>query len=271
MLGRDVVVAAQDAGHEVTACTRGDLDITDRDAISRAVARARPELVINCAAYTDVDGAEQDRASAVAVNASAPGHVAQAAADHEAWLIHISTDYVFDGAKRQPYVESDRPAPLSVYGASKLDGERAVAAGAPHRHTIIRTSWLFGTHGHCFPATIRRLAAERDRLTVVDDQVGCPTFTAHLAWALMQIAENPPLGVVHVAGDGHCSWFEFARATVRAADQTCEIKPGRTQDLGRPASRPAYSVLGTARREAPRLPGWEAGLAEFIAAGVPVS
>lgn len=270
MLGRDVVAAARGAGHEVAAFSHAELDITDREAVSAAVARTRPEVVINCAAYTNVDGAEQNRSSAFAVNADAAGHLARAAADHAAWLIHISSDYVFDGAKRAPYLESDRPAPLSTYGAAKLGGERGVAAEAPQSHTIVRTSWLFGIHGHSFPATIRRLAAERDELTVVDDQVGCPTFTAHLAPALVQIAEGSPLGIVHVAGDGHCSWFEFARAIVRAADQTCDIKPGRTHELGRPAPRPAYSVLGTERAEAPRLPSWEAGLADFIAAGAPV-
>src|SRR6476646_5710128 len=185
MLGRDLLAAANAAGHDVLGFSRADLDITDAGAVADALSRARPDAVVNSAAWTDVDGAEGDEAGAAAVNAAGAGNVARAAAAAGAWTIHISSDYVFDGTKRSPYVESDPVGPQSVYGRTKLAGERAVAAAAPGRHTIVRSSWLFGAGGACFPATILRLASERDELKVVDDQVGCPTFTGQLAAALV--------------------------------------------------------------------------------------
>lgn len=177
MLGQDLQAAAKDAGHEVLAFPRADLDITDAAAVARALADAGPDVVINSAAWTNVDGAETDEAGALAVNGSGAGNVAHGAAACGAWTIHVSSDYVFDGGKTSPYVESDPVGPLSAYGRSKLAGERAVAEQASDRHTTVRSSWLFGPAGPCFPATILRLARERDELKVVDDQIGCPTFT----------------------------------------------------------------------------------------------
>jgi dTDP-4-dehydrorhamnose reductase len=175
---------------------------------------------------------------------------------------------VFDGAKGEPYVESDAVGPVSGYGRSKLVGERAVAGSAPDRHTIVRSSWLFGAGGRCFPQTILRLAGERDRLTVVDDQVGCPTFTGHLGSALVALAtrpSGPPPGVVHVAGGGECSWFQFAREIVAVAGLDCEVAPVTTAEFPRPAPRPAYSVLRSERgRDAPELPAWTEGLAAYM-------
>jgi dTDP-4-dehydrorhamnose reductase len=272
MLGQDVLSAARSAGHYALALSRAELDIADRSAVERAVAGGRFDAVINCAAWTDVDGAESSFDAALAVNGPGAGNVARAAAASGAWTVHVSSDYVFDGAKREPYVESDPVGPLSAYGRSKLAGEVEVAAAAPGRHTIVRSSWLFGAGGPCFPATMCRLAAERDELTVVDDQVGCPTFTGHLAGALVALASESrrPLGIVHVAGGGSCSWYELARATIVMAGLSCEVKPGRTADLGRPAPRPPYSVLGTERGDdALRLPQWLEGLTEYMAAGVP--
>jgi dTDP-4-dehydrorhamnose reductase len=266
MLGQDLVGASVDAGHVLAALPRADLDIADPVAVESAVRGARPDVVFNCAAYTNVDGCETNVETALAVNGEGAGNVARAAAGAGAWIVHVSSDYVFDGAKREPYVESDAPAPLSQYGRSKLAGERAVAEGAPNGHTIVRSSWLFGAHGPCFPSTILRLAGERDQLSVVDDQVGCPTFTAHLAEALLALGAERPVGVVHVAAAGQCSWYEFAEAIVEAAGVACEVRPGRTEDLGRPAARPAYSVLRSERAGAPSLPDWRDGLAGFIAA-----
>jgi dTDP-4-dehydrorhamnose reductase len=266
MLGQDVVAAAADGRHEVVALARSELDITDAGAVDAAVARARPELVVNCAAWTNVDGAEEHVEAAHRVNGAGAGNVARSAAGAGAWTIHVSSDYVFDGTKTEPYLESDRVAPKSVYGASKLEGERAVAGAAPDRHTIVRSSWLFGTGGPCFPATIMRLAAERDQLTVVADQVGCPTFTVHLARGLLQLASaagGPPLGILHVAGGGQCSWFEFADQIVAGAGIDCEVRPVTTAEFPRPAPRPAFSVLRS-ERGAPALPDWRQGLAEFI-------
>ena len=269
MLGRDVASAADAGGHELIAFSHGELDVTDGDAVVGAIAAAAPAAVVNCAAWTDVDGAEERAEEAMAVNGAGAGNVARGAAQAGAWMIHVSSDYVFDGERRTPYVESDVPGPRSQYGRGKLAGERAVASAAPESHTIVRSSWLFGAGGRCFPATILRAGAQRDRLTVVDDQVGCPTFTGHLAPALLALAEEPVAGVVHVAGGGSCSWYEFAREVVRLAGLGCDVVPGTTAELARPAPRPAYSVLGTERADAPRLPLWHVGLEQFLAAGVP--
>jgi len=266
MLGVDVRAAALAAGHEVVALTRADLDITDPAAVQQAVSAARPDLVVNCAAYTNVDVAEGDgRDAAHLTNGLAAGLVAAAAAAAGAWLVHVSTDYVFDGAKTSgPYLESDRTAPQSVYGASKLEGEMGVAQAAPLSHSIVRSSWLFGNHGPCFPATILRLAAERDSLSVVDDQRGSPTFTPDLARALLEVASRRLLGVVHVAGGGECTWFEFARETVAAAGLRTPVAPCTTAEFPRPAPRPAYSVLRSGRSEAPVLRDWRDGLHEYL-------
>jgi dTDP-4-dehydrorhamnose reductase len=271
MLGHDVTAAAQRADHKVVGLAHRELDIADSVAVAQTVARTHPDVVINCAAYTDVDGAESESQRAHQINGTGAGHVARAAARAGAWTIHISSDYVFDGTKHEPYVETDRPAPRSQYGASKLAGERAAAQSAPNAHTIVRTAWLFGAHGPCFPATILRLADERDELSVVDDQVGCPTFTGHLAEALLSLADARPPGIVHVAAAGACSWFDFATELVSAAGKACTVKPGRTEDLGRPAPRPAYSVLGSERpKDAPKLAPWQVGLADYLAVGVSV-
>ncbi len=268
MLGLDVAAAGR-ADHEVTAAPRAELDITDLDALTASVSRARPDVVINCAAYTNVDLAERSIEAACAVNGDGAGNVARAAAAAGAWTIHVSSDYVFDGTKSEPYLESDPVAPASAYGRSKLAGEQAVVRAAPDAHTIVRSSWLFGPGGPCFPATIRRLASERDELSVVDDQRGCPTFTGHLARALVSLTAQRPLGVVHVAGSGECTWFEFAREIVARSGESCEVKPTTTAEMARPAPRPAYSVLGTERAaDAPSLPHWRQGLAEYMTATV---
>jgi dTDP-4-dehydrorhamnose reductase len=269
MLGQDVAGAALDAGHEPLALARAQLDITDADAVLAAVTEAHPDVVINCAAWTNVDEAERQEDAAAAVNGVGAGHVAQAARAQGAWTLHISSDYVFDGTGTRAYVESDLTAPISAYGRGKLAGELAVAAAAPSAHTIVRSSWLFGVGGACFPATILRLASERDELSVVDDQVGCPTFTGHLARALIAFARSRPLGIVHLAGAGSCSWFEFAREIVAATGAECRVSPCTTAEFPRPAPRPAYSVLGTERAsEIPPLPDWHEGLSDYLTAGV---
>ncbi len=270
MLGQDLVRACEQRGQDVVALSHSELDITDAAQVHAALSDAAAAVVVNCAAFTDVDAAERDCGTALAVNGAGAGHVARAAEACGAWTIHVSSDYVFDGSKREPYVESDATRPLSAYGRSKLDGEQAVAAASPKRSTIVRSSWLFGAGGPCFPATILRLAAGRDHLDVVDDQVGSPTFTGHLAAALAELTrEPPPAGIVHLAGAGACSWFEFATEIVDAAGVACEVRPVPTTQMPRPATRPAYSVLGTERAEKlPRLPHWRAGLAEYLTARV---
>ena len=263
MLGLDVQRAAEQEGHETVPLTRSQLDVTDSAAVADAVGGADADVVINCAAWTNVDGAESEPEQAAAVNGAGAGNLAAAAAAAGAWLVHISTDYVFDGDKASPYVESDPVAPVSAYGRSKLDGERAVAAAAPGRHTIVRTAWLFGAGGRCFPKTILRAASQRPELTVVSDQIGCPTFTGHLATALVTVAAQRTPGVLHVAGGGRCSWHEFAAAIVAAAGMDCPVRPIPTSEYPLPARRPANSVL-VSERGAPVLPDWRAGLEQFM-------
>jgi dTDP-4-dehydrorhamnose reductase len=261
MLGR-AVLAAVDAGeHEVVALTHAELDITDEEAVAAAV---KDCVVINCAGFTDVDGAETDEDAATLLNGAAPGFLAAAA--HA--IVHPSSDYVFDGTKHTPYVESDPTGPRSAYGRSKLAGEHAVAAANP-RHFIVRTSWLFGVGGRNFVDTMLGLAGDRDELRVVDDQAGCPTFTGHLARALVQLASSDAYGVHHVAGAGACSWFDFAREIFRQSDVDVRVVPCTTDEFPRPAPRPAYSVLGSERGDSVTLPEWQEGLAAYLAERTP--
>jgi dTDP-4-dehydrorhamnose reductase len=259
MLGRDVVAAATDAGHEVSALARADLDIADAAAVRSAVTGAEPDAVVNCAAWTDVDGAEAAEAEATAVNGAGAGNLAHACAAAGALLVHVSSDYVFDGRSQEPYREDAPTAPQGAYGRSKLAGERAVEA-ASGRSAIVRSAWVFGPHGRNFVDTMRRLGAERDELAVVDDQVGCPTYTGHLAAALLLIAESGATGYMHVAGGGSCSWFDLAVATFEETGLECRVRPQSTADLGRPAPRPAFSVLNSTRADVPVLPHWREGL-----------
>jgi dTDP-4-dehydrorhamnose reductase len=268
MLGQDVVRAGEADGDEVVALAHGDLDITDERAVAAALSDEHVDAVVNCAAWTDVDGAESDPDGADAVNALGAGNVAQAAAHVGARLVHVSTDYVFDGdrsADEPAYVESDAPGPRSVYGASKLAGEEAVTA-AGGSHAIVRASWLFGVGGRNFVATMLGLGEERDEVTVVDDQIGCPTATAHLAPALLALARDADAqGIFHVAGAGRCSWHELAVETFRQAGIACRVLPCATADMPRPAPRPAFSALASERDDAPLLPPWQEGLTTYLA------
>ena len=261
MLGHDVVAAATRAGHDTIALARRDLDITDPGAVRAAMAAHAPDAVVNCAAWTDVDGAEDDEAGALAVNGTGAGHVAAAAAAAGAHLVHLSTDYVFDGRATSPYLESSPVNPLSAYGRTKLEGELALD---PERDAIVRGSWLFGAAGGNFAATMLRLAGERDEVTVVDDQRGFPTYTGHLAPALVAVAEARATGILHASGEEPCTWFDFAGAIFEAAGAETTVHRGSSADLGRPAPRPAYSVLGSERPDAPRLPHWREGLAAYL-------
>jgi dTDP-4-dehydrorhamnose reductase len=259
MLGRDVTAAAADAGHAVAGLARADLDITDAAAVRSAVVAARPDAVVNCAAWTDVDGAEAAEEQATAVNGAGAGNVAAATREAGALLVHVSSDYVFDGHAEEPYREDAPTAPAGAYGRSKLAGERAVAA-AGGRSAIVRSAWVFGPHGRNFVDTMRRLGAERDEVAVVDDQIGCPTYTGHLAAALVAVAEQGLTGVLHVAGGGRCSWFDLAVATFEETGLDCRVRRQSTADLGRPAPRPAFSVLTSTRDDVPVLPHWREGL-----------
>lgn len=264
MLGRDVVRAAEYVNHEVIALPRAELDVGDRRTLRRTVRDLSPDAVVNCAAWTDVDGAESDPEGAARVNSRAAGFVAAAAAEVGASIVYPSTDFVFDGEKRRPYIESDQPNPLSVYGATKLAGEHAVAE-ANSRHYVVRSSWLFGASGANFVDTILRLGRELGEVVVVRDQVGCPTYTGHLADALVRLAESDDYGLHHIAGEGECSWFEFAIEVFRQAEVECHTLSCTTEEFPLPARRPPYSVLGTQREYALYLPHWREGLRSYLA------
>lgn len=266
MLGTDVVAAAAASGHEVVALARADLDITDAEAVRAAVRAARPDAVINCAAWTNVDGAETAEAEATLINGDGAGHVAAAAAEAGAHVVHVSTDYVFPGDASEPYPEDAATGPIGAYGRSKLAGELAVAGAAPDAHAIVRTAWVFGPHGKNFVDTMLRVGRDRDEVKVVSDQLGCPTYTGHLAPALVEIAERRLTGILHVAGAGSCTWWELARAAYEAAGLTTTVHPQTTAEFGAPAPRPAYSVLGSTRSDAPVLPAWQDGLAAHLTA-----
>jgi dTDP-4-dehydrorhamnose reductase len=271
MLGRDVVAAAGDAGHEVVALARADLDIADAAAVRAAVRDARPAAVINCAAWTDVDGAEAAEGEATAINGAGAGHVAEAAFTAGALLVHISSDYVFDGTASEPYREDAPTGPRSAYGRSKRAGEIAVAGAAPERYAIVRSAWLFGPHGRNFVDTMRRLGAERAEVAIVDDQVGSPTYTGHLGPVLVTIAERGLTGIMHVAGGGSCSWLDLAEATFADAGIACRVRPMTTAELGRPAPRPAFSALASTRADVPALPSWRDGLRAHLARANPLN
>src|SRR2546423_8146607 len=264
MLGHDVVRAARYVNHEVIPLTHAELDIGDRDAVRRAIVGERPDAVVNCAAWTNVDGAEDDSDGAARVNGLAAGDVAAAAAEVRAAVLQPSTDYVFDGEKGAPYVESDEPNPLSAYGSSKLAGEQEAAAANP-RHFVVRTSWLFGASGANFVETMLRLGRDLGEVVVVRDQVGCPTYTGHLAAALVGLAEDEDFGLHHIAAGGECSWFQFATEIFRQAGVECHVLSCTTEEFPRPARRPAHSVLGTEREYALFLPDWREGLRSYLA------
>jgi len=212
-------------------------------------------VVLHAAAWTDVDGAEEEPQEAAAVNVGGTQHAAELGTP----LVTFSTDYVFDGRKREPYVESDAPNPLSVYGRTKLQAEAAAGDAA----WIVRSSWLFGWTSTNFVRTMLRLGAEQGEVSVVHDQRGSPTYVGHLAAAVRGLLDRPH-GVWHLAADGDCTWAEFAEAIFEEAGLDCRVRPIATEELGRPAPRPAYSVLRSERSDAPRLPHWRDGLRECL-------
>jgi dTDP-4-dehydrorhamnose reductase len=264
MLGRDVVLAAGNAGHDVAGFGRAELDVTDPAALERKLDMERPDVVVNCAAWTDVDGAEEAEEAAFAVNGTGAGNLAAAAAAVGASVVYVSSDYVFDGAKGSPYVESDQPAPLSAYGRTKLAGEEATAA-ANKRHFVVRSAWLFGIGGGNFVETMLRLAADHGEVLVVRDQVGSPTYTWHLAYGVVRLIEGIEYGIHHMAAAGQCSWYEFAREIFEQAHVECKVLSGTTEMLGRPAPRPPFSALASQREHAILLPPWQDGLAGYLA------
>lgn len=238
MLGQDLMALLGSRAHGVDIA---DIDITSPESVMKVVGDLKPEVVINCAAYTDVDGCESNTETAMAVNGEGVGYLAMACRDIGALLVQVSTDYVFDGGKGTPYVEDDAPCPLSVYGESKLAGEMNAAFSS--EHLIVRTQWLYGLHGKNFVETMLRLGAEKDELSVVDDQIGSPTWTVDLARAIIALIDHGCRGVYHAANAEYCSWNDFARAIFEEAGITVSVKPMTTTELNRPARRPLYSTL----------------------------
>ncbi len=265
MLGQELVVAADAVHHDVVGYTRQQLDITDESAVREAFQRELPGVVINAAAYTNVDGAESDEVTAYRINDFGAGVVSAAAAAVGAKIVHISTDYVFDGTKREPYVESDDTNAVGVYGKSKLDGELKVIAANP-RHLVVRTSWLFGLGGKNFVETMLGLAGRQNEILVVADQYGCPTYTRHLAEAIVETIDFERLGIMHICGAGHCSWYEFAKEIFRQTQSDVTVLSGTTDMLDRPAPRPAFSAMVSERDDAPELPRWDHGLHGYLLA-----
>ena len=265
MLGRDVT-AELAPRHEVRPFPRAALDIADFAAVRDEVGRVAPDLIVNCAAYTDVDGCESDPEGAYLGNALGPRHLAVAAAAVGAALLHVSTDYVFPGDAERPYTEFDPVGPATVYGRSKLAGEEAVRDHCP-RHYIVRTAWLYGEHGHNFVHTIRRLAAEKDRLTVVDDQIGNPTWTADLARVIGQLIETGAYGTYHATAVGEVSWHGFATEIVRLSGLSTPVDPVPSERFPRPAPRPAYSALDNLclRQLGIEMLPWREALEDFFA------
>jgi dTDP-4-dehydrorhamnose reductase len=266
MAGTDLhhELLARDA--DVVALTRADLDITDSRAVNASIREAKPSIVINCAAYTKVDDAESNERIANAVNGSAVELIAQAANSVDALLVQLSTDFVFDGAKKRPYDINDDTNPLSAYGRSKLLGE--VAAKHAEKHLILRTSWLFGVHGPNFVEAIRnQIRKGTNPLRVVTDQRGRPTYAPHLAAAVIRLVQQNARGIVHYADKEECTWFDFAAAIVKETNDNVVLNPVTTEEFPRPATRPPYSVLSTERYE--RLTGvqpesWREGLREYL-------
>ncbi|MFJ1610598.1 dTDP-4-dehydrorhamnose reductase [Streptomyces sp. NPDC088253] len=266
MLGHDVHTLLADG--QVTALDRAALDITDPQAVRTAV--AGHDVVINCAAWTDVDGAEAAEAAATAVNGTGVRHLARACRDSAARLLHVSTDYVLPGDSTEPYPESAPACPVNAYGRSKLAGERAVAELLPDTGYIVRTAWLYGEHGRNFVATMLGLASHRSSVEVVDDQHGQPTWTHDLAGLLVMLgrAEQAPPGVYHATATGHTTWYGLARAAYELSGLDPDrVRPTTSAAFPRTARRPAFSVLGHARWAAaglPELPGWRESLAEAL-------
>jgi dTDP-4-dehydrorhamnose reductase len=277
MLGHDVMRAAQRAGHELVLVDLPELDITDKAAVDALLDKLMSEptpldSVVNCAAWTDVDGAESKQDAAHAVNADGAGVLARGVARIGLPMLHISTDYVFDGTAPldeaggpRPYVESDATGPRSVYGSTKLEGEQQVLAASP-RHTVVRTAWLYGVDGPNFVATMLRLAEERDSVQVVTDQIGSPTWSGHLAPAMLGLLEREVSGLVHMTGTGVVSWNEFAKEIFRQAEVDCSVEEATSEQMARPAPRPAWSALESERDDVVPMPDWRDGLAGYLAA-----
>jgi len=277
ILGNRGMLGSHLAGHIAAEAPRGwqvegydlpEVDIADAKSAASIFAPHPPHVVINCAAYTDVDAAESHVEEAFRANAVGPELLARGARRSGALLVHVSTDFVFDGARAEPYLEDDPPAPATAYGKSKLAGELAVTRIAPH-HLVVRTAWLYGPNGGNFVDTVLRIARDKGELRVVNDQHGSPTYTGMLSRYLWKLVVRGARGTFHVAGAGGCTWYELARYALDLAGIPAEVTPVTTEEFPRPAPRPKNSVLDCTKAETflgERLPPWQASLREYLGA-----
>ncbi|NPV72672.1 MAG: dTDP-4-dehydrorhamnose reductase [Pelotomaculum sp.] len=266
MLGRQVVLEYRRRGASVYDLYRQELDITNYDQVSKTLDKIKPDVVINCAAYTNVDTAEEEKEKAFLINGLGPRYLALACRHYGTVLVHISTDYIFNGQINRPYQVYDPPSPINTYGASKLFGEAAVRETGG-KFFIVRTSWLFGPDGKNFVNTILNLAGQRKELKVVDDQRGSPTYTVDLAGALADLVNSKIYGTYHITNTGETTWYEFAQKIVATAGLKTKVKPCKTQEFPRPALRPAFSVLDPFPLKQVigyNLPHWEGALKRYI-------
>ena len=266
LLGHDLVQELSRQHEPLTALSSKDADLRDRAGVRNVIRDSRPEWILLSAAYTDVDGCESNRDRAFAVNCEGAVNVAEAAREAGSRLLFLSTDYVFDGAKRSPYQITDPRNPTSVYGESKARAEERLLEILPEV-CIVRTSWLFGRAGKCFPATILKLASTHPEISVVNDQRGSPTFTRDLASALVELCRADASGIVHLTNSGNCTWYEFATEILRASSLPTIVKPVTTAEFPRPARRPAYSVLAPDSLHAYNIhmPDWQDALRRYLA------
>lgn len=253
---------------EYLFATKGELDITNRESVLRYVAEQRVDVIVNCAAYTNVEQAEREEAQAHLVNATAVGYLAEAAKVHNALLVHISTDYVFMGGCCAMLTEESHPQPINAYGRSKLAGEEAVRASGCH-YVILRTAWLYSEWGHNFVKTMLRLTSERESLRVVSDQIGSPTYAGDLAKAIVRIISerNFHEGIFHYTNLGECSWWQFAQEITRLAEHSCQINPCTTDEYGAKVARPLCAVLDKSRFQRTfgiEIPEWRTSLQKCI-------
>lgn len=268
MLGRRVLECAISAGYHVDAPSETELDIRDEIRCVEVLGRLTPEIVINCAGYTNVDAAETNRDAAFAINAAGAGNVARAAVAIGAGCLYVSTDYVFDGGKPEPYTESDTPHPINYYGETKAEGERQVIDALKDKALIVRTSWLFGEGGPNFPQRILELALTRSQLDVVADQIGSPSYSNDVAAGMLELCRAGASGIVHLTNTGYTSWCEFAREILSTANiESVEIRPVATSSYPRPARRPLNSRMAQTRLAqfgVAQLPHWRDGLGRFM-------
>lgn len=258
MLGQDLCPILEDEGYDVIETDVQTLDITNSNMVNEVLNEEKPDIVIHCAAYTNVDKAEEDIETARLINAKGTENIAKACADIDANLVYISTDYVFNGEGTKPYLPTDKTAPLNNYGLTKFEGEEAVRKNCK-KHYITRTSWLYGIHGKNFVETMISLA-DKPELKVVDDQIGCPTWTIELSNGIVKLLKGAEFGTYHVCGSGQTSWYGFAKKIFDAAGINSNLKPCTTEEFPRPAKRPKYSVMdnnGICRN-------WEIALKDYL-------